>query len=55
MHSDQDWLNERLLQHRKVVLSDTLDRGAAGRVAAALVHLDATGDEPITLWLSGLM
>jgi ATP-dependent Clp protease protease subunit len=54
MHPDQDWLNERLLQHRKVALSGTLDREASSRVAAALAHLDATGDEPVTLWLSGL-
>jgi ATP-dependent Clp protease protease subunit len=54
MHPDHDWLNERLLQHRKVALSGTLDREASSRVAAALAHLDATGDEPVTLWMSGL-
>jgi ATP-dependent Clp protease protease subunit len=54
VHPDHEWLDERMLQHRKVALSGTLDREASSRVAAALVHLDATGDEPVTLWLSSL-
>jgi ATP-dependent Clp protease, protease subunit len=47
-------LDERMLQQRRVALSGTLDREASSRVAAALIHLDAAGDEPVTLWLSGL-
>jgi ATP-dependent Clp protease protease subunit len=51
---EQEWLVERMLEHRRIVLSGALDREASSRVAAALEHLDATGDEPVTLWLSSL-
>ena len=51
---EQEWLNERLLEHRKIALSGALDREASSRVAAALAQLDATSDEPVMLWLSSL-
>ena len=54
MSGEQEWLNERLLEHRTIALSGALDREASSRVAAALAQLDATGDEPVTLWLSSL-
>lgn len=49
---EQEWLNERLLEHRRVALSGALAREASSRVAAALAYPDAVGDEPVTLWLS---
>lgn len=48
------WLDERLLEHRRVALSGVLDREASSQVAAALAHLDASGEEPVMLWLSSL-
>lgn len=54
MHPDQEWLNERMLEHRRVAVSGALDRESSSRIAAALVRLDGIGDEPVTLWLSGV-
>jgi len=39
----------RLFERRMVVFSGPLDEGAAARVAAELMTLDADGDEPIEL------
>jgi ATP-dependent Clp protease protease subunit len=49
-----DWLAERLLDQRVVALSGELDDDAVNRAVAALALLDATGDEPVQLRLSGV-
>ncbi len=49
-----DWLVERLAAQRLVVLAGELDRDAANRAVAALALLDASGDEPVALRLSGV-
>jgi ATP-dependent Clp protease protease subunit len=48
------WLSERLVERRLVALAGELNRDAANQVVAELALLDATGDEPVTLQLSGL-
>ncbi|NEK59625.1 ATP-dependent Clp protease proteolytic subunit [Geodermatophilus sabuli] len=48
-----DWLAERLLDQRVVTLSGDLDADAVNRAVAELALLDATGDEPVRLRLSG--
>jgi ATP-dependent Clp protease protease subunit len=50
----QDWLAERLLDQRVVALSGELDDDAVNRAVAALALLDATGDDPVQLRLSGV-
>jgi ATP-dependent Clp protease, protease subunit len=50
----QDWLGERLLDQRVVALSGELDDDTVNRTVAALALLDATGDEPVQLRLSGV-
>ena len=49
-----DWLAERLLEQRLVTLSGELDVEAVNRAVSELALLDATGDEPIRLRLSGV-
>jgi ATP-dependent Clp protease protease subunit len=46
-----DWLAERLFDRRMVALEGRLDAAAANRAAASLALLDASGEEPIELWL----
>lgn len=50
----QDWLSERLLDRRVVALAGELDDDTANRTVAALALLDATGDDPVQLRLSGV-
>jgi ATP-dependent Clp protease protease subunit len=50
----RDWLAERLLDQRVVALSGELDDDTVNRAVAALALLDATGDEPVRLRLSGV-
>lgn len=49
-----DWLAQRLLDQRVVALSGELDDEAANRAVAQLGLLDATGDAPVSLRLSGV-
>lgn len=49
-----DWLGERLLEHRLVALAGDLAEDTVNRTVAALALLDATGDEPISLRLSSV-
>lgn len=49
-----DWLAERLLEQRVVTLSGELDVDVANRTVAELALLDATGDGPVRLQLSGV-
>ena len=49
-----DWLAERLLEQRIVTLSGELDADAVNRAVGELALLDATGDDPVRLRLSGL-
>jgi ATP-dependent Clp protease, protease subunit len=51
---ERDWLAERLLDQRVVTLGGELDDDAVNRTVAALALLDATGDEPVALRLSGV-
>jgi ATP-dependent Clp protease protease subunit len=50
-----DWLAERLLDQRVVALAGVLDTETANRAIATLALLDASGDEPVQLRLSGVM
>jgi ATP-dependent Clp protease protease subunit len=50
----EDWLAERLLEQRVVALSGALDADAVNRAVAELALLDASGDEPVSLRLSGV-
>jgi ATP-dependent Clp protease protease subunit len=52
--TEPDWLTERLVERRLLVLAGELDRDAANRIVAELALLDASGDEPVTLRLSGV-
>jgi ATP-dependent Clp protease protease subunit len=45
------WLQDRLFEHRVVLVTGRLDEDAAAKAAAALLALDAHGDEPIQLHL----
>jgi ATP-dependent Clp protease protease subunit len=45
-------LADRLLDHRTVLLHGRLDSDRADRAAAALMSLDAAGDEPVTIRLA---
>lgn len=49
-----DWLAERLLEQRMVTLSGDLDTDVVNRTVAELALLDATGDGPVRLQLSGV-
>jgi ATP-dependent Clp protease protease subunit len=49
-----DWLAERLLDRRVVALAGEIDDEIANRTVAELALLDATGDEPVELRLSGV-
>jgi ATP-dependent Clp protease protease subunit len=49
-----DWLAQRLLDQRVVALSGELDDDAANRALAQLGLLDASGDAPVSLRLSGV-
>jgi ATP-dependent Clp protease protease subunit len=49
-----DWLAERLLEQRVVTLAGELDDDTVNRTVAELALLDATGDEPVQLRLSGV-
>jgi ATP-dependent Clp protease protease subunit len=49
-----DWLTERLIERRLLALAGELDRDAANRRVAELALLDASGDEPVTLHLTGV-
>jgi ATP-dependent Clp protease protease subunit len=49
-----DWLGERLLAQRVVALAGELDAETVNRTVAALALLDADGDEPVRLRLSGV-
>ncbi len=49
-----DLLADRLVAQRLVVLAGELDRDAANRAVATLALLDASGDEPVALRLSGV-
>ena len=49
-----DWLAERLLEQRVVALHGHLDADAVNRAVAELALLDATGDGPVHLRLSGV-
>jgi ATP-dependent Clp protease protease subunit len=51
MSSFQDALTARLFERRTVVVRGILDDAAASDAAAALMTLDASGDEPVTLHL----
>nr|WP_040783273.1 ATP-dependent Clp protease proteolytic subunit [Rhodococcus ruber] len=46
-----DWLTERLFDQRIVRLTGRLGHDAANRAAATLALLDASGDDPVQLWL----
>ena len=46
------WLQERLFGQRAIFLTGTVDNPAATRAAAELMLLDATGPEPIQLYLN---
>ncbi len=49
-----DDLRRHLLERRVVLVSGEIDEGAAGRVAAELMTLDATGDRALVLQLQGV-
>jgi ATP-dependent Clp protease, protease subunit len=51
---DRDWLGERLLDQRVVALAGQLDAETVNRTVAALALLDADGDDPVRLRLSGV-
>src|SRR2546423_166684 len=51
MTATPDWLQEQLFERRMVLVSGRLDDALAGQVAAQLMALDASGDEPIDLFL----
>jgi ATP-dependent Clp protease protease subunit len=49
-----DWLAQRLLDQRLVALAGALDADIANRAVAELALLDASGDDPVRLRLSGI-
>jgi ATP-dependent Clp protease protease subunit len=49
-----DWLGERLIDQRVVALAGELDDETVNRAVATLALLDADGDEPVRLRLSGV-
>jgi ATP-dependent Clp protease, protease subunit len=52
--TEPNWLAERLVERRLLALAGELDRDAATRLVAELALLDASGDEPVQLRLSGV-
>jgi ATP-dependent Clp protease protease subunit len=54
MVGGRDWLDERLLEQRVIALAGELDEETVNRTVAALALLDADGDDPIQLRLSGV-
>ncbi|MGY1623687.1 ATP-dependent Clp protease proteolytic subunit [Geodermatophilus sp. SYSU D00965] len=50
----RDWLAERLIERRVVALGGHLDAEAVNQAVAELALLDATGDGPVRLQLSGV-
>lgn len=52
--SPVDWLGERLLEQRVIALAGELDDETVNHTVAALALLDATGDDPVGLRLSGV-
>jgi ATP-dependent Clp protease, protease subunit len=50
----RDWLGERLLAQRVVALAGELDDETVNRAVAELALLDADGDEPVQLRLTGV-
>ena len=50
----EHWLAERLLEQRVVALAGALDADDVNRAVAELALLDASGDEPVQLRLSGV-
>ncbi len=51
---DRDWLGERLLEQRVLALAGELDAETVNHTVAALALLDAEGDAPVQLRLSGV-
>ena len=49
-----DWLAERLADQRVVALAGDVDPETANRTIATLALLDASGDDPVQLRLSGV-
>ena len=49
-----DWLAQRLLDERILALAGELDDATANETVAALGLLDASGDAPVRLRLSGV-
>jgi ATP-dependent Clp protease, protease subunit len=49
-----DWLAERLADQRVVALAGDVDPETANRTTATLALLDASGDDPVQLRLSGV-
>ena len=49
-----DWLGERLLAQRMLALAGELDAETVNRTVAELALLDAEGDDPVRLRLSGV-
>lgn len=49
-----DWLAQRLLDQRLVALAGALDADTTNRTVAELALLDASGDDPVRLRLSGV-
>lgn len=49
-----DWLAERLLEQRVIALAGEVDDETANRVVAELGLLDASGDRPVVLRLTGV-
>ena len=46
-----NWLREQLFERRIVLVTGRLDDDAAARTAAALLTLDASGNQPIdSIW-----
>jgi ATP-dependent Clp protease protease subunit len=54
MVGTRDWLGERLLDQRVVALAGELDAEAVNHAVAAFALLDANGDDPVHLRLSGV-
>jgi ATP-dependent Clp protease protease subunit len=54
MVGQRDWLDERLLDQRVVALAGELDAETVNRTVASLALLDAGGDDPVRLRLSGV-
>jgi ATP-dependent Clp protease protease subunit len=51
---EPDWLAQRLLDQRVLALAGDVDEEQANRVVAELGLLDASGDDPVNLRLTGV-